>query len=363
MTATANVVGKRPVVAVPMPSVVSLAEHPRARARYLSPLRYPGAKAGLLPVLRELVESAVMTGMRFDLLLEPFAGGASTSLRLLADGLVERAVLADADPMVSAFWQVAVADTSALVARMREEHERYVSVGGSTAVERWDYWKQWRPPIGATERSIRFEQAARCLFLNRTTFSGILHGRAGPIGGRRQASEYTIGCRFNPEELAARLEFVGHLADTGRITDVWSCDWRETLQLAEARYRTLHKDSVLAYLDPPYTDKSQRLYATSFGTRSFPHLALAQYLRGDMRYRWILSYDNHPDLLTPRYYGDHDKANADGTALDRLPLSRRLVGLTYSAAASRGRGRREELLITSLPEVCVPTTGRFAAAS
>jgi hypothetical protein len=43
--------------------------------------------------------------------------------------------------------------------------------------------------------------AVKCLFLNRTTFSGILHGRAGPMGGRKQQSDYKIDCRFNKDGL------------------------------------------------------------------------------------------------------------------------------------------------------------------
>ena len=71
-----------------------------------------------------------------------------------------------------------------------------------------------------SDRDARREAATKALFLNRTTFSGILHGRAGPLGGRRQRSSTTLGSRFNPDGLAERLRFVGHLYDTGRLLDV-----------------------------------------------------------------------------------------------------------------------------------------------
>ena len=73
------------------------------------------------------------------------------------------------------------------------------------------------------------ELATKCLFLNRTTFSGILNGRAGPIGGRAQSSEFGIGCRFNLDGIVERLEYVGHLYNTGRLVDVWCSDWNDTL--------------------------------------------------------------------------------------------------------------------------------------
>jgi hypothetical protein len=66
----------------------------------------------------------------------------------------------------------AAADTDWLIDRMWSE---------PVTLERWDHWRAWRP-ARPTDRDI----AMKCLFLNRTTFSGILHGRAGPIGGRRQ---------------------------------------------------------------------------------------------------------------------------------------------------------------------------------
>jgi hypothetical protein len=107
-------------------------EHALATGRYQSPLRYPGAKGSLSRVIGELMIAAQRSDhmRRIDLLVEPFAGGASTTLRLLGAGTVERAVLADADPMVAAFWQVAASRTQDLIDRITDEHARYVAPGG-----------------------------------------------------------------------------------------------------------------------------------------------------------------------------------------------------------------------------------------
>ena len=165
--------------------------------RYQSPLRYPGAKSGLAPVIADLITESSKSLGRPELFVEPFAGGASAALRLAGAGIVDRILLADADPLVTRFWQVAAADTEWLIGRMWDE---------PVTLERWDYWRSWSPT-----RSTDREAALKCLFLNRTTFSGILHGRAGPIGGRRQASPHTIGCRFNKPALETRLRFIGDL--------------------------------------------------------------------------------------------------------------------------------------------------------
>lgn len=308
---------------------------------------------------------------QIDLLVEPFAGGASTSLRLVGDGTVERAVLADADPMVASFWKVAAARTSELVERISYEHEEFIKGGSSRALARWDYWRAWTPATGVSRATEELELATKCLFLNRTTFSGILHGRAGPIGGRKQESEYTIGCRFNVDALTERLEYVGHLYEIGRIADVWCADWKDTLNRVVTYYKTLVPNRVVAYLDPPYISKSWKLYRQSFDVKSsqlgaevewtagLQHYRLAQYLRTESRFRWILSYDYADVLLEdPALYAARAMhPSAEVRALEGVKtwrISKRAVCLNYSASSRTGRRTARELLLTTLPRSVIP---------
>jgi site-specific DNA-adenine methylase len=355
--------------------------HPLASGRYQTPLRYPGAKSGLAELIGHLVESAKSSPQvrRVDLLVEPFAGGASTSLRLVGTGTVDRILLADADPLVAAFWQVAASQTEALIDRMTEEHSRYIACGGTTALARWDYWRQWTPPPALSPQTARFETAVKCLLLNRTTFSGILHGRAGPIGGRRQASAYDIGCRFNIAALSERLRYVGHLYQTRRLVDVWCKDWRQTLSDVPEWYAHLIPDHVVAYIDPPYLEKSGKLYQRSFDSsprdasnhigdlewsNQLDHYRLSEYLRRCMRFRWILSYDSHPSLLsdTGLYVADRmtpSQVDKAVLGIKEWYITKRTVSLRYTASARNGRGPAEELLITTLPPPTVPANGFF----
>lgn len=341
--------------------------------RYQSPLRYPGAKSGLASVIADLIDSASQKLRTPELFVEPFAGGASTALRLAGAGAVRRVLLADTDPLVARFWQVAAADTDWLIDRMMDE---------PVTLERWDHWRSWQP----SDPSDR-DTAIKCLFLNRTTFSGILHGRAGPIGGRKQESQYKIDCRFNKEALATRLRFVGDLYTSNRLVDVWCKDWKDTLDDIAEWYPEFIPNQVVAYLDPPYWSKSPKLYRRSFdpaGGYSESHAArpvsplethdwldglahyrLAGYLRHEARVRWILSYDDHPDLTQEEglYAARQMSPLKEATAHDgarRWRITRRLVDLRYSASATREhRGKRQELLITTLPPSCVPRDKRF----
>lgn len=350
--------------------------HELAHGRYQSPLRYPGAKSSLAPIIARVITLAKQSRdvPEINLLVEPFAGGASASLRMIGDGIVDRILLADADPLVTALWQAAADDTEQLVDRMHDEWDRYVRVGGSAAVERWDYWRTWNPPSNMTQHNRRLTAAMKCLFLNRTTFSGILHGRAGPIGGRAQASDYPIGCRWNADAIAERLRYVGYLYQAGRLVDVWRKDWRQTLDDVPDQYPQLLPSRVVAYLDPPYMEKSSVLYRTSFdprggysregGGRTRPsddtlHLNLAAYLRTKAQFRWLLSYDNHPLLTQCRWLYAHNRMTPSEADRELLGvrcwhISKRLVSARYTAAGRVGKRSAEELLITTLPPANVP---------
>jgi DNA adenine methylase len=322
-------------------------------------------------VIEDLLAAARKSIGRVDLLVEPFAGGASTSLRLAAAGVVDRVLLADADPLVARFWQVAAADTSWLIDRMYEE---------PVTLERWDYWRSWTPKSSGDR-----ELAVKCLFLNRTTFSGILHGRAGPIGGRKQQSRYRIDCRFNKEALTRRIKFIGELYSANRIVDVWCKDWRETLDDVAEWYADLIPDRVIAYLDPPYVSKSEKLYGTSFDPaggyssarrglnvseweKGREHYRLADYLRKRAQYRWVLSYDNNEHLLTdPGLYAGSRMAptlqDKELVGVKSWYITKRVVDLNYTVSGFGRNQRAMELLFTTLPSSTVPVNDRIRPVS
>jgi DNA adenine methylase len=304
--------------------------------RLLSPLRYPGAKRQLIPFFRDLL---LAQPARVQTFVEPFAGGASISLYLAVTGLVDRVVIAERDPLLYAFWRTAVFDTAWLQKAVAEVE---------VSIAQWD---KFREDPGRTQR----DKALACLFLNRTSFSGILHGRAGPIGGRRQATENTIDCRFNPDTLSRRLGAIGALADAGRIAGVWRGSYERTIPKALGKYSV---EELLLYLDPPFYAKSQTLYRFGFDQRN--HQRLAETLFG-LKARWVLSYDRCP--ATEDLYR---------TPLIRLPNERhlpeaerprhrlQLISLTYSAHSSR-RGT-DELIVTNLDNIPIQHTERLSSS-
>ena len=273
----------------------------------LSPLRYPGGKRRLVPYIAAALEA---NALKPDLFIEPFAGGASVSLELLATGRVRRVALVERDPYLASFWQTVFFDSDWLCQRIAEID---VSV---------NMWERMR----AAKSRARRNQALACLFLNRTSFNGTLHRRAGAIGGRAQAGLYTIDCRFPRERLIRRIRACAELA--GRVAFVRHGSAFEALADVP---RERADESVFFYLDPPFWAKSERLYRCCFSAGD--HARLADVLR-DLAEPYLLSYDPAPQVRA--LYETHP-----GATLGR-------VELLYTATQ---RAAEEELVITNLQEM------------
>ena len=121
----------------------------------LSPLRYPGAKRRLVAYVADVL---AMNGRSPGLFVEPFAGGASVALQLASDGVVDDLGLIDADPRIAAFWQAVFWDTNWLVDQINS-----VPLDLST-------WRAMKSNADTSRRGL----ALAALYLNRTSFSGIL---------------------------------------------------------------------------------------------------------------------------------------------------------------------------------------------
>jgi DNA adenine methylase len=264
--------------------------------------------------------------------IEPFAGGASVSLHVAANGLADRIILGEADPLVYHFWKTACFDTDWLINQVET-----VEVSLST----WDRLREREDP---TPRG----QALACLFLNRTSFSGILHRRAGPIGGRAQSGAYDIGCRFPRAELVRRLRLVGKLAEAGRLAVVLLGDYEYTATMALEAYGSA---GTLVYLDPPFFAKASTLYRKSFTLED--HRRLARYVMG-LNEAWVLSYDDHPvirDLYSAPLVRLPDPS---GNGKPRHRLTTRTLHYT----AHPGRGAGDEFVVTNLPGLPEATNPR-----
>ncbi|CAN5541365.1 DNA adenine methylase [soil metagenome] len=246
---------------------------------HLSPLRYPGGKARLAGLLRDMIDLNDLEGCEY---YEPFAGGAGAALTLLEQKVVSRIYLNDADHRVSSFWRSCVYESDRFASRILEIP---VTI---------DEWRRQRQICAAPSKYSRFDIGFAAFFMNRCNRSGVLTG-AGPIGGYAQDGKWRLDVRFNRQDLAARVLQLGRQRGKITISNDDAVDF-----LKEKLPRGLRREKVLVYLDPPYVQKGQRLYLNAYESQD--HGKLRAYLRVQKTLHWFASYDDSP--LIRELYAD-----------------------------------------------------------
>lgn len=229
----------------------------------LSPLRYPGGKNKTYQYVKHLViKNNIKT------YIEPFAGGAAVALRLLANDDVKQIIINDFDRGIYALWNSIVNNTNQLIKLIRE-----------TPITMTEWYKQ-KGIQNNKENAEELSLAFSTLFLNRTNFSGIIKG--GVLGGKNQDGKNKIDCRFNKENIIARIEKIASFGDRIKVFNYDAKDFIERV-IKHTRYS-------LTFFDPPYYDKGPDLY-TNFYTHN-DHVELARIIKSKMQNRhWILTYD------------------------------------------------------------------------
>lgn len=280
--------------------------------KYGTPLRYPGGKAALAGLVREILNRNQLQG---GILVEPYAGGAGASIKLLLEGHVSELWLNDKDIGVRSFWQS--------VLREGERFCEQIQTCPFTLPE-YDRQREIQKNPGAYTR---FEVGFATFYLNRTSRSGIIRN-AGPIGGRHQQGRWRLHARFNRDALADRVALIATHADQIRITGSDAIRWLRGLNTKLPAKRSL------VFLDPPYFNKGRELYLNAY--REKDHRRLAEFLQQDARFPWILTYDAVEAIR--QHYQDRQM---------------RMVDLRYSAA--RKRRARELLIMSDRTEIpCTP---------
>lgn len=202
--------------------------------------------------------------------IEPYAGGAGAALSLLLLEKVDEIVINDYDKAIYAFWKSILDDT-----------DKFIDKINSTPIniESWKAQKE----IYKNGSDDLLELGFATFYLNRTNRSGILTG--GPIGGIAQKGKWLLDARFNKEKLIERIKLIALYKDRISVSNLDGLD-------VITKYAK--DESSFFYIDPPYYDKGQCLYLNSYKHRD--HENLAKTLDKFSQSRWILSYDNVPQI-------------------------------------------------------------------
>lgn len=255
-----------------------------------TPVRYPGGKSKIYPVMDAIIEENGLAGCTYA---EAFCGGAGLAIKLLLRGRVSRIMLNDVDPAVYSMWRAIVSHPQELCGFLS---------GCELSIGEWS--RQREVLLSSGGPSLELGMAA--LYLNRTNRSGILGAR--PIGGMSQDGAYDMSARFNRNDLCRKVMAIARRADDIELENADASEYIESTLKGVC-------GPLLANFDPPYVEKGPGLYENSFAGAD--HQALAGVI-SSCRFPWIVTYDAVPLV---------DEAYA---RFDRYDLS---VG--YSAARAR----------------------------
>lgn len=234
-----------------------------------TPLRYPGGKSQLTPLVIEILAD---NDMFYGEYAEPFAGGAGLAMSLLLNDYVSKVYLNDIDPAIYAFWHSVINEPEALCARV-----------DSATVNMSEWHKQREIFLDMTCASV-LDKGFSTLFLNRTNRSGILRG--GVIGGLDQLGTYKLDCRFNRTDLTRKIRRIAEYKDQIELTCIDAATFVKTIIPKTSAH-------TLVNLDPPYFGKGPELYTNFYQPKD--HAALAAAV-SKIKRRWIVTYDDTPQI-------------------------------------------------------------------
>ena len=234
---------------------------------FYSPLRYPGGKTRLANFLTSAVEKNFSDNEKI-ILVEPYAGGAGASLKLLFSGKVDRIIINDLDKAIFAFWKITIADTDFLINKIKK-----VNID----IEEWKKQKEiYKNPSSSTK-----DLAFATLFLNRTNRSGIIEG--GPIGGIEQGGFWNIQARFTKDTIISRLEKIKEFKNKISVRNL------DGITLLRQLEKNKSKNRYFIFLDPPYYQKGKSLYLNHYIDKD--HKKLLKLLEKSSL-KWVMTYDD-----------------------------------------------------------------------
>lgn len=211
---------------------------------------------------------------------EPYAGGASAALHLLAAGVVKSVLLNDADVRIYAVWHSVLTKPDEFIERIQ------------TVDLTMETWRECMAVVAEPgNKPDLFQLGFATFFLNRTNRSGIVVG-AGPIGGYDQSGKWLLGARFYRNTLADRVRWIGSKRRKIRASNLDGLSFLRECEKNEA--------GTFTFVDPPYIHAGSRLYYDGMTEKA--HRKLAAHFHAKSRKHWAMTYDDCE--LVREMYGD-----------------------------------------------------------
>jgi DNA adenine methylase len=237
---------------------------------FYSPLRYPGGKGKIANFIKLVFEKNLLLDGCY---VEPYAGGASVALSLLFGEYSSKIIINDFDRAIFAFWHSVLYETEKLCALIYDTKIDIIT------------WREQKEIQKQKENVSLLELGFSTFFLNRTNRSGII--KAGVIGGNDQLGKYKIDARFNKIDLVNRIQRIAKYKDRILLFNL------DAIELIKTITQSL-PEKTLIYFDPPYYLKGKDLYVNHY--KHEDHLLVSKMINGISKHKWIVSYDNAPEI-------------------------------------------------------------------
>ncbi len=218
-------------------------------------IRYPGGKNKI----SSQIMSFIPNGIEFR---EPFFGGGAIGLKVLKEGRFSKYWFNDLDKHLVALW-LAIQNAPEQLCKMINNFAPQVD----------DFEIISNYLLKSNDSGIK--EGFFKLVIHQISYSGLGMMAGGPIGGKKQQSKYSIGCRWSPDYLIKKIKTINKLLSENDV------------KFTSLDYSELLADDCFLFLDPPYFNKGEQLYQYGFTGK---HEELANKLKG--RKNWFLCYDD-----------------------------------------------------------------------
>lgn len=289
MTTSTSMISKQPLV-------VNVASVPQR-----SPFRYPGGKTWLVPYLRAWLRSLPKRPMFF---IEPFAGGAITSLTVSAENLADKVILGELDDDVAAVWHTILSGHAGwLVGRIVD-----FEITRSNVLE----------ALGHTAKSTR-ELAFQTILRNRVNRGGIMAPGASMV--KQGENGRGIASRWYPGTLARRIFAIAAMKERMAFFHGDALAWIGDY---------LHNPDTVFFVDPPYTAGGKRAGKRLYVHNQVDHESLFGLMARAMG-PVMLTYDDSTDVRA--------LAKRHGLSVHMVPMKNTHHALLHELIITNGKGR------------------------
>jgi len=257
-------------------------------------LRYPGGKSRLLSHIVPCISDQVENNQNILCYCEPFLGSGSIAFSVLKkSNHIKKIILNDKDYALSCLWNTVLFNF--------EELEEKILQYEPTVVDFFHFKEVLTRREESLKEENKVDLSLKKIALHQMSYSGLGVMAGGPIGGRKQNSNYNISCRWNPPNIVKKFKKLRLSLCKYNILDnkVFCTDYKDIINMAN--------EHTIIYLDPPYYLKGQEMYMHGFDYDE--HVKLSEALH-KTKAKWVLSYDDCDEIKNLYSWASMEEFNA-----------------------------------------------------